>query len=361
MIPSQTLSRFIRGEERKHWSATGELSDLICAIALGVKMIGALVATSGFRGLQGYTGRKNIQGEAVAKLDEEADRILVEVLGSSGHFGLLVSEEREKVIHSAPGFKDAKYVVAFDPLDGSTNLHYNIPVGTIFTVFKKHQIRGEATTQDLLQPGRNVIAAGYAVYGSKTTFVYSCGDGVHGFTLDPAIGEFMLTEESIVCPKRGGMFSVNEGYTERWSPQVRRFVSTLKSVNPKIGTPYSSRYVGSMVADIDRILRRGGIFLYPADSDQPDGKLRLLYECIPLSYILEQAGGRAVDGLNDILEIHPENIHQRSPLIIGSADEVQWYIDLVNGPETAARARKQRRRPPARQVKKRLRQKARKR
>ncbi len=336
MIPSHTLSRFIRGEERKHWSATGELSDLICAIALGVKMISALVATAGFRGLQGYTGRKNVQGEAVAKLDEEADRILVELLGTSGHFGLLVSEEREKVIHSAPGFKDAKYVVAFDPLDGSTNLHFNIPVGTIFTVFRKNQIRGDATTSDLLQAGEHVIAAGYAVYGSKTTFVYSCGDGVHGFTLDPAIGEFMLTEESIVCPKRGSSFSVNEGYTERWSPQVRRFVSTLKSVNPKIGTPYSSRYVGSMVADIDRILRRGGIFLYPADSDQPEGKLRLLYECIPLAYIIEQAGGRAVDGVREILSIEPKSIHQRSPLIIGSADDVQWYLDLVNGPKELA-------------------------
>ena len=325
MIPSHTLSRYIRGEERKHWGATGELSDLITSIALGVKIISSLVATAGFRGLDGYSGRTNVQGEDTQKLDEEADRILSEILGTSGHFGLLVSEEQKQVITSARSYADAKYVVAFDPMDGSSNLGLNIPVGTIFTVFKKKRLNRDALIEDFLQSGREIVAAGYAVYGSKTSFVYSAGDGVHGFTLDSTIGEFMLTEENITCPEVGSYFAVNEGNTEKWSEPVRRFVHDLKNPNNAMKRAYSARYVGSMVSDIDRIMRKGGLYLYPPDKEKPEGKLRLLYECMPMAFILHQAGGRAVDGTRDILDIVPDNIHQRTPLIIGSAKDREWF------------------------------------
>jgi len=325
MIPSHTLSRFIRGEERKHWSATGELSDLLSAIGLGVKIISSLVATSGFKGLEGYTGRTNVQGEKTHTLDEEADRVLREILGTSGHFGLLVSEEHKEVISAPSGFDDAKYVVAFDPLDGSSNLSLNIPIGTIFTIFRKKELHRPASLEDFLQPGNKIIAAGYAVYGSKTSFVYSCGDGVHGFTLDPAIGEFMLTDDYITCPNKGGIYAINEGNAQKWESKVREFVEQLKKEDTVLGTPYTARYVGSMVSDVDRVLRKGGLYIYPADSAQPEGKLRLLYECMPLAFILHQAGGRAVDGARNILDMIPGNIHQRTPLIIGSADDVAWY------------------------------------
>jgi len=325
MIPARTLSRFIRGEERKHWEATGELSDLLSSIALGVKSISALVRTAGFKGLEGYTGRINVQGEKTFKLDEEADRTLVDVLATSGHFGLLVSEERDAEVEAPPGFEGGKYIVAFDPLDGASNVGLNIPVGTIFTVLRKKELNRPALPSDFLQPGSEIVAAGYSVYGSRTTFVYSTGAGVHSFTLDPEIGEFMLTDEMIRCPPHAPSYSINEGYSERWTPEIARFVARLKTVNPEIDTPYSSRYVGSLVADVDRVLRKGGLFLYPSDKQQPRGKLRLLYECMPLAYIIEQAGGLAISEPGPILDIVPGNIHERSPLIIGSRLDVEWY------------------------------------
>lgn len=328
-IPTETLNRFILRAESKHPDASGELSDLLTAIGLGVKMIGRLVATAGFRGLQGYSGSVNVQGEKTYKLDEEADSILVELLGSSGHFGSLVSEERDGAIETASVKKGAKYVVAFDPLDGSSNIGSNIPVGTIFTIFKiKDPING-ANLSDFLQVGSQVVAAGYSVYGAKTSFVYSAGNGVHGFTLDPAIGEFILTEESMKMPERGEIYSVNEGYWQIFPEEVRQAITALKSNQSPSGKPYTGRYVGSLVADFDRNLRKGGIFMHPHTTDRPQGKLRLLYECIPLAFIAEQAGARAVDGKTDILKIEPEKIHQRSSFIVGGVSEIEWYMNGV--------------------------------
>lgn len=329
MIPTRTLSRYIHQRGRETNASTGELSDLLTSIALGAKMIGRLVATAGFKGLYGYTGKTNIQGEATQILDEQSDQILVELLGSSGHFGLLVSEERAKVIETDRGSKNAKYVVAFDPLDGSSNLNSNIPVGSIFAIFRKKDPGREAIIEDFLQPGRRLVAAGYVIYGAKTAFVYSVGDGVHEFVLDPEIGEFILTEEKIVSPEGGSIYSVNEGNYARWDRPTRNFIDVLKGHDAAAGTPYSARYVGSLVADFDRNLKRGGVFLYPADAQSPRGKLRLLYECMPLAFIAEQAGGRAVDGKTDILDLVPKDIHDRSPLIIGSRKEVDWYQRLV--------------------------------
>jgi fructose-1,6-bisphosphatase I len=328
MIPTTTLGRFILAEERKHRGATGELSDLISAIALGVKYISRLVATSGVSDLSGYTGKVNVQGEATKILDEQSDEILVELLSSSGHFGLLVSEERDTVVGTTVNRDSAKYVVAFDPLDGSSNLGSNIPVGTIFTIFRKLDPGGPAGAQDFLQSGRGIVAAGYAVYGAKTTFVFSSGSGVHGFTLDPAIGEFVLTEPELRSPARGKTYSVNEGNSAQWAIDVSEFIAALKVPNKETGTPYSLRYAGSLVADFDRNLKNGGIFLYPADVKNPRGKLRLLYECMPLAFIAEQAGAMATDGQRAVLDITPGDIHERCPLVIGSRHEVEWYLGM---------------------------------
>ena len=288
-------------------------------------MIGSLIQTAGFKGLYGYTGKTNIQGEQVQVLDQEADEILVQLLGSSGHFGLLVSEERDKVIATEYGHRDGKYVIAMDPLDGSSNLGSNVPVGTIFGIWKKRELNRPAKLEDFLQSGRQMVAAGYAIYGAKTSFVYSSGNGAHGFTLDPAIGEFVLTEEKIQIPERGSIYSTNEGNSVKWAPGVRNFIEELKREDKAQGTPYSARYVGSLIADFDRNLKKGGIFLYPADNKNARGKLRLMYECNPLSFIVEQAGGRSVDGLKNVLDLVPTDIHERCPLIIGSKHEVDWF------------------------------------
>jgi fructose-1,6-bisphosphatase I len=325
MIPSQTLGRFIHAQEKKHPGSTGELSDLLSSIVLGVKIIGQLIATAGFKGLYGYTDHVNVHGETTQVLDQQADDTLVHLLGSSGHFGLLVSEERSTVVLAEASSVTAKYVVAFDPLDGSSNLGSNIPVGTIFSILRRPDMTRSPGANDFLQTGRHLVAAGYAVYGSKLSFVYSCGDGVHGFTLDPTIGEFVLTEEKIRIPDIGGTYSINEGNSGHWSPEIKSFIQSLKDDNPERSTPYSARYVGSLVADFDRILRNGGIFLYPRDKRHPQGKLRLLYECIPLAFLVEQAGGKATDGSGPILDILPGDIHQHSAFVVGSPRNVEWF------------------------------------
>ncbi len=329
MVPTKTLNRFIHAQERNYPQASGELSDLLSAIGLGVKFISRLVASAGVAGLTARSGNVNVQGETTYKLDEEADNILVDILSASGHFGSLVSEERDDVIPISGSHDAAKYVVAFDPLDGSSNIGTNIPVGTIFTIWKRMNQGRPGSLEDFLQKGREIVAAGYSVYGAMTSFVFSCGDGVHGFTLDPQIGEFILTEESIVIPPSGSTYSVNEGYSERWSPELLAFIGDLKSSSNCMKKAYSGRYVGSLVADFDRTLRKGGIFLHPANQTRPRGKLRLLYECMPLAYIVDQAGGRAVDGKQNVLDIMPTSIHERCPFIVGGVDEIRWFEDRM--------------------------------
>lgn len=331
MIPTKTLSRFIHSQEHLYPESTGELSDLLVSISLGVKFISQMVATCGFKGLHGYTGTTNSHGDETRVIDQEADEVLVELLGSSRHFGLLVSEERDSVISTGEGQNAGKYVLAFDPLDGSSNIGTNIPTGTIFCIFQKKDLTRSATHSDFCQPGKDLVAAGYAVYGAKTSFVYSTGQGVHGFTLDPSIGEFILTEEHITIPPRGTIYSVNEGNSCWWSDPIRHFITTIKESNGTAEKPYSARYVGSLVADFDRTLRKGGIFLYPTDSKRPNGRLRLLYECIPLAFIIEQAGGYALNGDEPILSITPHDIHQKSALILGSPYEIDWFQRVVSG------------------------------
>lgn len=329
MIPTLTLARYIMSREREYPTARGELSDLLSALALGVKMIGSLVTTAGFKGLYGYTGNTNVQGEKTQKLDIEANEILVNILGSSGHFGLLISEETDNVVPTVGKGASGNYVVAFDPLDGSSNLGSNVPVGTIFAIYKRQDLRRAPSAADFMQPGSQVVAAGYSIYGSSTVFVYSCGDGVHEFTLDPTIGEFLLTSDDMRIPEKGGTYSINEGNWHLFDDGVKRFVETMKSKDEKLQTPYSARYVGSLVADFHRNLRKGGIFVYPADKKNARGKLRLLYECVPMAFIAEQAGGLAIDGTQRILDIIPKDVHERCPLIVGSKRDVELFQQFV--------------------------------
>lgn len=326
-VPTWTLGRFLRVKEKER-GGSGELTELISSISVAVKIISELVATAGFKGLYGYTGTTNKGGDETAVLDREADEILVQFLSASGHFGLLVSEERDSVVETGNEAKTAKYIVAFDPLDGSSNIGSNIPVGTIFAIWKKADRSSPAAVKDFMQSGRNLVAAGYAVYGAKTTFVYSVGVGVHDFTLDPSIGEFLLTEEQVRTPENGKIYSVNESTYGTWSPAVRQFVDEMKKIDDKNNPYYSARYTGSLVADFDRNLKKGGVFIYPATAKHPRGKLRLLYEVMPLSFIAEQAGGASVDGERAILDITPTDIHERAPFIVGSKREVNRFMEL---------------------------------
>lgn len=325
MQAPMTLQRFVYEQGRAIQGSTGELSDLLLTLSVGVKHLRSLVMTAGFRSV-GYAGTTNVHGEIQHELDTEADQLFSQALESTGHFGLLLSEEKEQVFPTAADKEGAKYVVAFDPLDGSSNLGSNIPVGTIFAVFRKRMPGVAASEADFLQSGRSLVAAGYAVYGAKTNFVYSCGQGVHGFTYDPTLGEFLLTEPRIETPRRGKVYSYNEGNLVWADESMKRYLSAIHREDKGRGLPLSLRYVGSLVADVDRNLRKGGIFLYPGDTRSPSGKLRLLYECIPLAFIAEQAGGVATDGTNPILDLVPSSVHQRSPLIIGSRDDVGEFL-----------------------------------
>lgn len=327
-IPTWTLERFLRAQEKTH-GGSGELTELIASISVAVKILANIVATAGFKGLHGYTETVNASGDVTAALDREADEVFVKFLSSSGHFGLLVSEEQDEPVPTGSNATGAKYVVAFDPLDGSSNIGSNIPVGSIFSIWKKRDPNAPAALSDFMQTGRTLVAAGYSVYGSKTSFVYSTGHGVHDFTLDPTIGEFLLTNPKVEIPEKGKIYSVNESTYHSWSPSVQRFINELKVLDDQGNPRCAARYVGSLVADFDRNLKKGGIFIYPGTAKHPRGKLRLLYEVIPLSFICEQAGGMAVDGKQAVLDIVPSAIHERAPMIVGSKREVSLFMDIM--------------------------------
>ena len=323
-----TFYRHIIDEERKYPEATGQLSDMLADIALACKVISQEVNRAGLIDILGFTGQKNVQDEEVKKLDVYANDILTNVLKAGGHVCAVCTEEEETFIPIDEKFSENKYmtnkyVCHFDPLDGSSNIEANISIGTIFSIYKRVSAGGLGTIEDCLQKGTEQVAAGYVIYGSSTVLVYTTGQGVHAFTLDPSVGEFLLSHENIQTPKRSKTFSVNEGNTNKWSPAVQKYISYLKENDPESGRPYSSRYVGSLVADFHRNLLYGGIFLYPADNKNKNGKLRLMYEANPLSFIIEQAGGSGSDGARRILDITPDNLHQRTPLFIGSEDDVK--------------------------------------
>jgi fructose-1,6-bisphosphatase I len=312
-------------------AATGAFTSLLNQISLASKLITSRVRRAGLANVLGYTGQTNVQGERVMKLDEEANETLIHALGRRGHCAAIASEELEelKILSTEPR---AKYLVVFDPLDGSSNIDVNISIGTIFGVLRKDRA-GAAQESDFLKPGRDLLAAGYMLYGSSTMLVISTGmqGGVHGFTYDPTCGEFFLSHENIRIPERGSTYSINEGNSVHWSDEVRRWNAWLKESDKEHGRPYGLRYVGSMVADAHRTLLKGGIFAYPADTKSKKGKLRLLYEANPFSFIFEAAGGLATNGRDRILDIEPTELHQRTPLVIGSPHDVSVFGDFMRG------------------------------
>jgi len=318
-----TLERFILEDERRRPEATGAFSNILYALTLAAKIISREVNKAGIVDVLGSTGEENVQGEVVQKLDVFAEQVIYNALDHIGHLCCMVSEEREELIHIPERFPKGEYIFVFDPLDGSSNIDVNVSIGTIFSILRKKSNGKESLEQDCLQPGTEQLAAGYVLYGSSTMLVYSVGRGVHGFTLDPSIGEFLLSHRDIRIPDPPSrVYSVNEANYPYWSEGQRRLMQRLKGLDGTNGPRFSSRYIGSMVADVHRTLMKGGIFMYPGDKRNPNGKLRLLYEANPLAFLAEQAGGSATDGKMRILDKEPTALHQRTPLIIGSRDEV---------------------------------------
>jgi fructose-1,6-bisphosphatase I len=327
-VVGTTLEAHIMEGMRGSPGATGEFTSLLNAIALSVRLIHSRVRAAGLAGMLGYTGETNVQGEEVQKLDEYANEVLCTVLERSGRCAVVASEEMEEAKITSDS---AKYVVCFDPLDGSSNIDCNVSIGTIFAILRANK-PGEGSPMDaLLKPGREIVAAGYVVYGSATTLVLSTGFGVHEFTLDLTIGEFFLSRPNIRVPEKGNTYSINEGNTCRWADPVKKWASWIKSDSKAEGLPYGHRYVGSLVADAHRTLLKGGIFAYPGDNKNADGKLRLLYEANPMAYLFEQAGGAATNGVDRILDIEPKKLHARTPLVLGSRADVEAYRRFMTG------------------------------
>jgi len=324
-----TIERHFLEQQRLFPEATGEFTNLLYDIALAAKIIAREVTKAGLVEILGLTGEKNVQGEQVMKLDVFANETMTRMNAHTGRLCVMASEEVPDIIPIPDQYHCGRYVLIFDPLDGSSNIDANASVGTIFSIHRKVSAGPRGTREDCLQPGYKQVAAGYIVYGSSTMMVYTSGQGVHGFTLDPSVGEFLLSHPDIQIPSRAKYYSVNEGNYHYWGEGVRRYVDYLKTPDKATGRPYSSRYVGTLVADFHRNLLAGGIFLYPADTKNPHGKLRLLYEAAPLAFIVEQAGGRASDGTQDIMQIQPESLHQRAPLFIGSREDVDRAKEFI--------------------------------
>ena len=327
----QTVQQHILEEQRRLFpDASGEFSWLLSGLTLATKIVAAQVRRAGLAGIIGVTRETNIQGEAVQKLDVIANQTLLQFLGNRGNVAIMASEENEDPIIVERDRKRGKYVVVFDPLDGSSNIDVNVSVGTIFSILRREPdpTGTRDTMADVLQPGYRQVAAGYVVYGSSTMLVYSAGNGVHGFTLDPSIGAYLMSHEQMTMPASGNQYSCNEGNYNNFPPAYQRFLSHLRSGG--LGREYSSRYIGSLVADFHRILLKGGIFLYPPTRSHAQGKLRLLYEGNPIAFLAEQAGGIATDGSGRILDIVPTSLHQRTPLLVGSCEEMQCLMGMLD-------------------------------
>jgi len=329
-----TVIRHIVDSQRLHPEATGDLSGLLNELIVAGKTISAEVNMAGLADILGMSGKTNIQGEKVQKLDEFANNTIKKRMARCGYLCVMTSEEEDDIIPVEEGY-EGKYTLAFDPLDGSTNIDVNVNIGTIFSVHRRRSSGGQGSKEDLLQRGTDQVAAGYILYGSSTMMVFTTGEGVQGFTLDPSVGEFYLSHPDIRTPQRSKYLSVNEGNRNYWPENVRRYIDSLKEKDKEKGRPYSCRYIGSLVADFHRNLISGGIFIYPRDSKNPKkpyGKLRLLYEAAPLAMLIEQAGGRAItdDGIN-ILDITSDSLHQRVPLIIGSKLDVDEAEEFLQG------------------------------
>jgi fructose-1,6-bisphosphatase I len=319
--PILTVQQHILQEQRRFPGATGEFSWLLSGITLATKMIQAKVRSAGLTDILGSGDAINVQGEVQQKLDVYANETLLHCLSVRESIGILASEENDHPITISHGTPNATYAVIFDPLDGSSNIDVNVSVGTTFSILRRPEsVDYHDVTRWLLQPGSHQVAAGYVVYGSSTTLVYSVGNGVHGFTLDPSIGAYVLSHENIRMPRQGRYYSVNDANRDDFPPAYRTYLDRLRQ--GALGARYGLRYIGSMVADFHRTLLKGGVFLYPPTHDYPGGKLRLLYEANPIAFIAEQAGGFATDGTRRILDILPDGVHQRTPLIVGGQAEM---------------------------------------
>lgn len=330
-LDSVTLTRFVLHGQRKHREAQGDLTILLAAVQLACKVTETCVRRAGIAKLYGLAGSGNVQGEDQKKLDIIANDTFKVNIDSSEKCCAMVSEEEDLAIVSGRPGSRGKYAIAFDPLDGSSNIDANVSIGSIFSIYKIDHPEAVTTPQEaakaILQPGNQMVAAGYAMYGSATNLVITTGDGVNGFTLDPSLGEFVLTHPDIRIPTRGKIYSVNEGNAKHWDNATSEYINSLKY--PEEGKKsYSLRYIGSMVADVHRTLFYGGIFIYPADKKSPNGKLRLLYEAAPMAMLMEQAGGKATTGKTNIMDIVPTEIHQRVPVYMGSADDVSDFEAL---------------------------------
>ena len=313
-----TLDRFLMDSMREFPGATGNFVNLCQSIALAGKMIAARVNRAGLAGMLGAAGGQNVHGEFVQKLDIYANGVFKGALEHRGHTCMIVSEEEGGPVLVPSQYESGDYVVTLDPLDGSSNIDCNATIGSIFGIYRrKSPVGTPAGPEDVLRPGTELEASGYIIFGSGTLLVLATPLGVYGFTLDPSVGEFFLSHPNLTLPK-GQIYSVNEGYRAQWQPGVVRFIDSLQQAEK----PWKARYIGSLVADVHRNILKGGVFLYPATPGSPDGKLRLLYEAIPLAYLIERAGGAATDGRRRILDIQPRDIHDRTPLVIGDRDEV---------------------------------------
>jgi len=323
-----TIERFIIEQEKMFPEATGQLSAILYDIALAAKMIASKVRRAGLVDILGSMDHQNVQGEIQQKLDVFANETIIKAMDHTGRLCAMASEEEAEIINIPDQFRCGNYVLLFDPLDGSSNIDVNVPVGTIFSVMRKITRGPRGEMEDMLQPGRRQVAAGYVIYGSSTMLVYTTGQGVHGFTLDPSIGEFLLSHPNIHIPRRGRYLSVNDSYEQYWDENVKALMRRYRGLDGK-QKAMSVRYVGSLVADFHRNLLGGGVFAYPANTQSPRGKLRLLYECNPLAFVVKEAGGAAIDGSNEILDVQPTELHQRSPIYFGSAEDIATAKEML--------------------------------
>lgn len=318
-----TVTEHLLLHQKRSPQATGQFTGLLYDLILSGKSISRRVNKAGLLDILGGTGEVNVQGENVQKLDEIANRVLIYRMERCGALCAMGSEENAELIRVGSEFPRGDYILIFDPLDGSSNIDVNINVGTIFSILRREPgATGEVTLEEVLQPGVKQVAAGYILYGPSTMLVFSTGQGTHGFTLDPGVGEFLLSHPNIRIPQRGKIYSVNEGYWHYWDGAARDSISWFKSPQNDAGEPYSARYVGALVADFHRTLLYGGIYMYPPDVRKPGGKLRLMCEAAPLAFLVEQAGGKATNGVGRIMDIVPDQLHARTPLFIGSSDDV---------------------------------------
>ncbi|MGR6860475.1 class 1 fructose-bisphosphatase [Aliivibrio salmonicida] len=332
MSEMRTLGEFIVAKQHDFPHASGELSSLIGSIKLAAKIVNREINKAGLVDITGASGEENIQGEQQQKLDLYAnDKFKAALENRDQVCGVASEEEDEAVAFNKELNQNAKYVVLMDPLDGSSNIDVNVSVGTIFSIYRRiSPIGTPAIEDDFLQPGNKQVAAGYIIYGSSTMLVYTTGNGVHGFTYDPSLGVFCLSHENMQIPKDGNIYSINEGNYIRFPEGVKQYLKYCQEIKPEDNRPYTSRYIGSLVADFHRNLLKGGIYLYPSTQAYPNGKLRLLYECNPMAMLIEQAGGKATDGEQRILDINPTELHQRVPFFVGSSnmvDKVQNFLD----------------------------------